>query len=145
DTVITFSYITEAGGRTQRKHRFEGIIPNLERRYRETESAAVREELAKYISERPCVDCGGARLNRAARHVFVAERPLHDVVLRPIGRALRALGGLRLQGGRGEIAAGAVKAVRERLSFLVDGGLDYLTLGRKADSLCGGEAQRIRL
>ncbi|MCZ3114917.1 hypothetical protein NYZ21_20990, partial [Acinetobacter baumannii] len=78
DEVIAFTYLSESGSRHQRKHRFEGIVPNLERRYRETESAAVREELAKYISERPCPDCGGARLNRAARSVFVAERPLPD-------------------------------------------------------------------
>lgn len=145
NTTITFSYITEAGGRTQRKHRFEGIVPNLERRYRETESAAVREELAKYISERPCVDCGGARLNRSARNVFVAERPLSDLVVLPIDDALRFFGELHLPGWRGEIATKIVKEIRERLSFLVDVGLDYLTLERKADTLSGGEAQRIRL
>ncbi|MDH5832444.1 excinuclease ABC subunit UvrA [Luteimonas sp. M1R5S59] len=145
NTTITFSYITDAGGRTQRKHRFEGIVPNLERRYRETESAAVREELAKYISERPCVDCGGARLNRSARNVFVAERPLSDLVVLPIDDALRFFGELRLPGWRGEIATKIVKEIRERLSFLVDVGLDYLTLERKADTLSGGEAQRIRL
>ncbi|MBO7942243.1 hypothetical protein JTP77_041050, partial [Streptomyces sp. S9] len=81
DELISFNYITESGGRSQRKHRFEGIVPNLERRYRETESAAVREELAKFISQRPCPDCGGARLNRAARNVFVAERPLPELVV----------------------------------------------------------------
>jgi len=145
DTTITFSYITDAGGRTQRKHRFEGIVPNLERRYRETESAAVREELAKYISERACTDCGGARLNAAARNVFVAERPLPDIVVLPIDEALRFFGELHLPGWRGEIATKIVKEIRERLSFLVDVGLDYLTLERKADTLSGGEAQRIRL
>jgi len=145
DTTIAFSYITDAGGRTQRKHRFEGIVPNLERRYRETESAAVREELAKYISERPCQDCGGARLNRSARNVFVAERPLSDLVVLPIDEALRFFGELHLPGWRGEIADKIVKEIRERLSFLVDVGLDYLTLERKADTLSGGEAQRIRL
>ena len=145
DTLITFSYITDAGGRTQRKHRFEGIVPNLERRYRETESAAVREELAKYISERPCQECGGARLNRAARNVFVADRPLSDLVVLPIDDALRFFGELHLAGWRGEIAVKIVKEIRERLSFLVDVGLDYLTLERKADTLSGGEAQRIRL
>jgi len=144
-TAISFTYITDAGGRTQRKHRFEGIVPNLERRYRETESAAVREELAKYISERPCVDCGGARLNRAARNVFVADRPLQDIVVLPIDQALEFFGAMQLPGWRGEIAARIVKEIRERLSFLVDVGLDYLTLERKADSLSGGEAQRIRL
>ena len=144
-TTISFTYITDAGGRTQRKHRFEGIVPNLERRYRETESAAVREELAKYISERPCVECGGARLNRSARNVFVAERPLQDLVVLPIDQALEFFGAMQLPGWRGEIATRIVKEIRERLSFLVDVGLDYLTLERKADSLSGGEAQRIRL
>ena len=145
DTTITFSYITDAGGRTQRRHRFEGIVPNLERRYRETESAAVREELAKYISERACQDCGGARLNRAARNVFVAERPLSDLVVMPIDEARGFFTSLQLAGWRGEIAAKIVKEINERLGFLVDVGLDYLTLERKADTLSGGEAQRIRL
>jgi len=144
-TTITFSYITDAGGRTQRKHRFEGIVPNLERRYRETESAAVREELAKYISERACQDCGGARLNRAARNVFVSDRPLSDLVVLPIDEARAFFTNLQLAGWRGEIAAKIVKEINERLGFLVDVGLDYLTLERKADTLSGGEAQRIRL
>ena len=145
DTTITFSYITDAGGRTQRKHRFEGIVPNLERRYRETESAAVREELAKYISERACTECGGARLNRAARNVFVDDRPLSDLVVLPIDEARAFFAGLHLAGWRGEIATKIVKEINERLGFLVDVGLDYLTLERKADTLSGGEAQRIRL
>jgi len=143
--VIAFTYLTDTGGRSQRKHKFEGIIPNLERRYRETESAAVREELAKYISERPCPDCGGARLNRAARNVFVADRALPSIVVLPIDEALEFFGNLALSGWRGEIAAKIVKEIRERLNFLVDVGLDYLTLERKADTLSGGEAQRIRL
>jgi len=143
--TILFTYLTDAGGRTQRRHRFEGIIPNLERRYRETESAAVREELAKYISERPCTDCGGARLNRSARNVFVADKPMQDIVVQPVDGALAFFGQLELPGWRGEIAAKIVKEIRERLRFLVDVGLDYLTLERKADTLSGGEAQRIRL
>ncbi len=142
---ITFTYFTEAGGRSQRKHRFEGIIPNLERRYRETESPAVREELAKYISERPCPECKGARLNKAARNVFVADRPLPDIAVLPIDEAKRFFGELSLPGWRGEIATKIVKEISERLGFLVDVGLDYLTLERKADTLSGGEAQRIRL
>ena len=145
EEVITFTYLTESGGRTQRKHRFEGIVNNLERRYRETESPAVREELAKYISERPCPDCGGARLNRAARNVFVADRPLPSLVVLPVDEALAFFRGLELPGWRGEIAAKIVKEINERLGFLVDVGLDYLTLERKADTLSGGEAQRIRL
>ena len=145
EDVITFTYLTESGGRTQRKHRFEGIVPNLERRYRETESPAVREELAKYISDRPCPDCGGARLNKSARNVFVADRPLPSLVVLPVDEALAFFRGLDLPGWRGEIAAKIVKEIAERLGFLVDVGLDYLTLERKADTLSGGEAQRIRL
>ena len=145
EDVITFTYLTESGGRTQRKHRFEGIINNLERRYRETESPAVREELAKYISQRPCPDCGGARLNRSARNVFVADKPLPSLVVLPVDEALAFFQGLKLAGWRGEIATKIVKEINERLGFLVDVGLDYLTLERKADTLSGGEAQRIRL
>jgi excinuclease ABC subunit A len=143
--VITFTYLTESGGRTQRKHKFEGIVPNLERRYRETESSAVREEFAKYISDRPCPDCAGARLNKAARNVFVADRPLPELVVLPVDEALKFFRNLTLPGWRGEIATKIVKEIGERLGFLVDVGLDYLTLERKADTLSGGEAQRIRL
>ena len=145
DEVINLVYIGENGNKYQRKHTFEGILPNLERRYRETESAAVREELAKYISERPCPECGGARLNRAARNVFVADRPLPEIAMLPIDASLAFFDKLSLPGWRGEIAIKIVKEIRERLGFLVDVGLDYLTLERKADSLSGGEAQRIRL
>jgi excinuclease ABC subunit A len=143
--VIAFNYLTDGGGRTQRKHKFEGILPNLERRYRETESPAVREELAKYVSERACPDCGGARLNRSARNVFVADRALPSLVVLPIDEALQFFSTLTLSGWRGEIATKIVKEIHERLNFLVDVGLDYLTLERKADTLSGGEAQRIRL
>jgi len=143
--AINLVYVGENGNKYQRKHAFEGILPNLERRYRETESAAVREELSKYISERPCPECGGARLNRSARNVFVADRPLHEIAVMPIDNCLAFFHGLKLPGWRGEIAAKIVKEIGERLSFLVDVGLDYLTLERKADSLSGGEAQRIRL
>ncbi|MFY2764262.1 excinuclease ABC subunit UvrA [Arenimonas sp. MALMAid1274] len=143
--VISFTYLTESGGRTVRKHKFEGIVPNLERRYRETESQAVKEELAKYISDRACPDCGGARLNRSARNVFVAERNLPQITQLPVDESLAFFSGLKLSGWRGEIATKIVKEIRDRLRFLVDVGLDYLTLERKADSLSGGEAQRIRL
>ncbi|WP_386338430.1 excinuclease ABC subunit UvrA [Xanthomonas citri pv. citri] len=145
DEVISFTYFTDAGGRTTRKHRFEGILPNLERRYRETESPAVREELTKYVSQQPCPACNGTRLNRAARNVFVADRPLPELVVLPVNEALSFFRGLSLPGWRGEIAAKIVKEIGERLGFLVDVGLDYLTLERKADTLSGGEAQRIRL
>ena len=105
----------------------------------------MREELAKYISERSCTECSGARLNRAARNVFVAEKPLPQIVVLPIDEALAFFKGLNLPGWRGEIAIKIVKEITDRLRFLVDVGLDYLTLERKADSLSGGEAQRIRL
>ncbi len=143
--VISFTYVSDSGSRHQRKHKFEGILPNLERRYRETESSAVREELSKYVSERPCTECGGARLNVAARHVFVGDHPIADVVLLPIDAALSLFEKLSLPGWRGEIASKIVKEIGDRLRFLVDVGLDYLTLERKAGSLSGGEAQRIRL
>jgi excinuclease ABC subunit A len=145
EEIITFTYLTESGGRTQRKHKFEGIVPNLERRYRETESQVVKEELAKFISNRACPDCGGARLNRQARNVFVAERNLSQITMLPVDESLAFFSSLTLPGWRGEIAAKIVKEIRDRLRFLVDVGLDYLTLERKADSLSGGEAQRIRL
>ena len=145
DEVITFTYLTESGGRTQRKHKFEGIVPNLERRYRETESQAVKEELSKFISNRACPECGGARLNRAARNVFVADRPLPQITELPVDESLAFFAQLTLPGWRGEVAVKIVKEIRERLRFLVDVGLDYLTLERKADTLSGGEAQRIRL
>jgi excinuclease ABC subunit A len=142
---VSFKYLTESGGNVTRKHRFEGIIPNLERRYKETESPVVREELAKFISVRPCPTCAGQRLNRAARHVFVAGANVHAITSLPVDRALAFFSELALPGWRGEIAAKIVKEIRERLKFLVDVGLDYLTLERQADSLSGGEAQRIRL
>jgi excinuclease ABC subunit A len=142
---ITFRYLTETGGSVARKHKFEGIVPNLERRYKETESPAVREELAKFISQRPCPDCHGQRLNRSARNVFVDDRNLPTLTALPIDQSLAFFSKLTLAGWRGEIAAKIVKEIRERLHFLVDVGLDYLTLDRQADSLSGGEAQRIRL
>src|SRR5689334_2453130 len=145
DEQISFRYITGASGAVTRRHRFEGIVPNLERRYKETESPAVREELAKFISERPCPDCNGQRLNRSARNVFVGDRNLPVLTALPIDQSLDFFKTLKLSGWRGEIAAKIVKEIRERLHFLVDVGLDYLTLDRQADSLSGGEAQRIRL
>jgi excinuclease ABC subunit A len=145
DSEIEFHYLTDSGGRSQRRHRFEGIVPNLERRYRETESPAVREELSKFIAKRPCPDCGGARLNRAARNVHVADRTLPQIARLPVDEAATFFAGLTLAGWRGEIAARIVKEIGERLRFLVDVGLDYLALDRQADTLSGGEAQRIRL
>jgi excinuclease ABC subunit A len=150
DELIEFRYteapIAKDKRRTSRKkHKFEGIVPNLERRYRETESMTVREELSKYLGMQPCPDCKGARLNRAARFVFVADGSLPEVAHLTVGRALEFFRGLNLVGWRGEVAAKIVKDVAERLRFLVDVGLDYLTLDRSAESLSGGEAQRIRL
>jgi len=145
DEQISFRYVTGASGAVTRKHKFEGIVPNLERRYKETESPAVREELSKFISERACPDCQGQRLNRSARNVFVGDSNLPSLTALPIEQSLAFFKVLTLAGWRGEIAAKIVKEIRERLHFLVDVGLDYLTLDRQADSLSGGEAQRIRL
>src|SRR5574343_509219 len=142
---IAFTYLTEAGGRTVRKHAFEGIIPNLERRYKETESQAVREELGKFVSMRECPECQGARLNRSARHVLVGGKNLTEISRLPIDACARFFAELSIAGWRGEIAAKIVKEIQERLRFLMAVGLDYLSLERKADTLSGGEAQRIRL
>ncbi|WP_199100687.1 excinuclease ABC subunit UvrA [Dyella sp. ASV21] len=142
---IAFRYLTERGGRVTREHAFEGILPNMERRYKETESPAVREELAKYISDQPCPECHGQRLNRSARNVFVADHALPSLTSRSIDDALAFFEALKLTGWRGEIAVKIVKEIRERLTFLNDVGLNYLTLDRQADTLSGGEAQRIRL
>ncbi len=141
---IKFKYLSDRGSQT-RTHPFVGIIPNLERRYRETDSRIVREELSRYISSQPCPDCGGQRLNEASRNVFIADHSLPLITAWSVERALEFLDGLELTGWRGEIAAKILKEVRERLTFLVNVGLDYLTLDRKADTLSGGEAQRIRL
>ena len=124
---------------------FEGIVRNMERRYRETESSTVREELARYLSHQPCPACQGSRLNEAARHVFVGEHNLPAVSGMPVGESLRYFETLELPGKRGEIGAKIIKEIATRLRFLVDVGLDYLTLERSAETLSGGEAQRIRL
>ncbi len=142
---IVFRDLGQGGRSVARKRRFEGIVPNLERRYRETDSIAVREELRKYISVRACPDCDGARLNRSARSVSVGERTLPEISALSVRAALEFADTLSLPGWRGEIAARIIKEIRERLRFLVDVGLDYLTLERTADTLSGGEAQRIRL
>ncbi|MGN6480738.1 excinuclease ABC subunit UvrA, partial [Luteibacter sp.] len=143
--LIPFRYITDRGGKVTREHKFEGIINNLERRYRETESTAVREELARYIADHPCPDCGGQRLNPSARNVFVADKAIPEITGLAIDTALKFFATLKLTGWRGEIAVKIIKEIRERLTFLNDVGLNYLTLDRQADSLSGGEAQRIRL
>ncbi|OBS10006.1 excinuclease ABC subunit UvrA [Acidihalobacter prosperus] len=142
---ITITERDARGKAVTRSHPFEGILPNMARRYRETESSAVREELGRYLSARQCADCGGSRLNRAARHVFVGERTLPELTQVPIEQALAFFSQLDLPGRRGQIAGKIVKEIVARLSFLVNVGLDYLTLERSADTLSGGEAQRIRL
>jgi excinuclease ABC subunit A len=142
---IDFKYVDGKGNTSKRSHKWEGVIPNLERRYRESESLAVREELAKYLSNQHCPECSGTRLNRAARHVFVAERTLPDISRMSVADALRFATTLALAGWRGEIAGKIVKEVGDRLRFLCDVGLEYLTLDRSAETLSGGEAQRIRL
>ena len=142
---IEFNYLNDRGDIVKRKHPFEGIIPNLERRYRETESNSVREELAKYLSTQACPDCDGSRLCSSARHVWVADKTLPEVVRLPVGDAHQYFSQLTLPGRRGEIADKILKEIGERLQFLVNVGLDYLTLERSADTLSGGEAQRIRL
>lgn len=124
---------------------YEGVIPAMERRYRETDSDAVREELARYLASKPCPECGGARLNQAARHVKLSGLALPELVGRPVRRSLEFCQTLQLDGAKGEIAAKIIKEITARLEFLVNVGLDYLSLDRSADTLSGGEAQRIRL
>jgi len=144
-TEIDFSYISDRGKRVSRKHAFEGIIPNLQRRYHETESGSVRDELAKFHSIRACPDCHGTRLREASRNVFINETNLPEITAMPIGEATEFFQQLELPGKRGEIASKIVSEISARLSFLVNVGLDYLSLARSADTLSGGEAQRIRL
>ncbi len=142
---IAFHYENSRGMQIKKLHRFEGVIPNLERRYRETESGAVREELAKFLNSQACPDCTGTRLNRSARHVFITDRSLPEISSLSVGHAVEFFKQLRLDGWRATIAEKIVKEISERLGFLSDVGLDYLSLDRSADTLSGGEAQRIRL
>ncbi|MCP4488342.1 MAG: excinuclease ABC subunit UvrA [Gammaproteobacteria bacterium] len=142
---VRFSYHNERGDKRVQKHPFEGILPNLKRRYRDTESNVVREELAKFLSDQACQSCRGERLNEAARHVFVAHHTLAEIARLPIDEALKFFQSLTLPGKKGEIAEKINKEIRERLSFLVNVGLEYLSLSRSAETLSGGEAQRIRL
>lgn len=144
-TAIEFTYITEPGTLYRKKRPFEGVIPHLERRYRETESQAVREELANYLAMRPCPSCQGARLRREARHVYIKETSLPEITQWSIVEVQRFFQELELPGQRGQIAAKINKEILARLGFLVDVGLEYLTLARSAETLSGGEAQRIRL
>jgi excinuclease ABC subunit A len=142
---IMFSYINDRGDKYQRTHSFEGIIPNMERRFRETESQSVREELSRYLSTQSCPECHGSRLNRDALHVFVDQHTIADITSMSVGEAQRYFSRLEFSARKAKIAEKILKELRERLRFLVDVGLNYLTLNRSAESLSGGEAQRIRL
>lgn len=143
--AIKFKYKNDRGDVMERKHPFEGIIPNMERRYRETESNSVRDELTKYLNHQPCTSCNGTRLRLEARNVFVAETTLPSVSEFSIAEALDFFSGLSLVGKRAQIAEKILKEINDRLKFLVNVGLNYLSLSRSADTLSGGEAQRIRL
>ena len=146
---INFRYENDKGTRFDRSHTFEGIIPNLERRYRGSDSQAVREELSKYISNSTCPTCSGSRLRTEARHVRVGTGPgaltLHEINRLPLGEARNYFNSLQLTGHKAQVAEKILKEITARLSFLINVGLDYLCLERSAETLSGGEAQRIRL
>lgn len=142
---VPFNYLSERGDIITKEHTFEGVIPNMNRRYHATESQMVRDELSKYLTEAPCPSCDGSRLRIEARNVFIEENNLPTLSRLPVGEAKRYFEQLTLPGRRGEVAEKILKEIRLRLSFLVNVGLDYLTLDRSADTLSGGEAQRIRL
>ena len=142
---IAFQYLSERGRSSVKEHAFEGVVPNLERRYRETDSPVVREELAKFVNERTCPECAGARLRREARHVKIAGRTIYEISALPLRLSREFFSSLRLEGAKQQIAERIVREIANRLEFLVDVGLDYLALERSASTLSGGEAQRIRL
>ena len=143
--VIDFHYVNYRGDTITRSYPFEGILPNMERRFRETESSHVREDLSKYLSTQPCPDCGGARLRRDARHVLIKGLNLPSITAMTVAESANYFGKLKLSGKRAKIAEKILKELQSRLNFLVKVGLNYLTLNRSADTLSGGEAQRIRL
>ena len=145
DEAIDFSYVSDRGRQVNKRHTFEGVIRNLERRYRETDSQTQRDELGKMMTHAPCPECQGSRLNQAARHVFIGETRLPELVKLPIGDCHAFFDDLNLPGRRQEIADKILKEIQARLGFLVNVGLDYLSLDRSAETLSGGEAQRIRL
>lgn len=145
DEEIEFEYLREREKTVIRVHSFEGVIPNLQRRYLETDSVMVREELAKYQTHKPCTECKGTRLNKSARNVLIDNIALSDITAMTVINAQSFFQKMKLKGARGKIAVKIVKEVNDRLNFLVNVGLDYLTLERSADTLSGGEAQRIRL
>jgi excinuclease ABC subunit A len=143
--VIDFNYINDRGDVYKRSHSFEGVLPNMERRYRDTESNSVREDLIKFLSTQPCPECDGTRLRVEARHVFIDERPLPSITEMPVADAYNYYMKLSFSGRKAGIADKILKELRDRFRFLVDVGLNYLTLNRSAETLSGGEAQRIRL
>ncbi|MFT7405057.1 excinuclease ABC subunit UvrA [Zhongshania sp.] len=142
---ISFTYINDRGDNFQRKHPFEGVIPNMDRRYKDTESQTVREELSKFLNTQSCPDCSGTRLRKEARNVFILNNTLPEIAAMPVGAAREYFTTLTLEGRQAQIAEKILKEINDRLRFLVDVGLNYLTLDRSADTLSGGEAQRIRL
>ncbi|MFK8043333.1 excinuclease ABC subunit UvrA [Congregibacter sp.] len=142
---VSFSYVNDRGDVFKRSHAFEGIIPNMERRYRDTESQSVREDLSKFLTTAPCAECGGSRLCEDARHVLVDGKNLPAITALPVGQAEDYFAALDLAGRDAEIAEKILKEIRARYRFLVDVGLNYLSLDRSAETLSGGEAQRIRL
>ncbi len=142
---IPFRYLSEAGRSAIREHPFEGIIPSLERRYKETDSLMVRDELSKYLNQKPCPDCEGTRLRREARNVLVGGQPLPQLSAMALGECRRFFNDLSLSGQKAQVGEKIIKEVINRLSFLINVGLDYLSLDRSAESLSGGESQRIRL
>ena len=143
--AIEFSYLGENGKSFKRSHAFEGIIPNWERRYRETDSVAVKEELAMALAHRSCPECHGARLRKEARFVQVGGAFLHEINAMPLSKTLDFFNKIQLDGNKAKIAEKVLKEIRDRLKFLIDVGLNYLTLSRSAETLSGGESQRIRL
>src|SRR5690606_15401889 len=143
--TIAFTFVNERGDNMKRKTPFEGILPNMERRYRETDSQMVREDLAKYLSSHNCPACEGTRLRRDARHVFIDGKNLPNITNMTIGGAAEYFSKLAFVGKKANIAEKILKEIQDRLRFLVDVGLNYLTLSRSAETLSGGEAQRIRL
>lgn len=145
EETIAFNYINDRGDVYKRSHTFEGVLPNMERRYRDTESTSVREELVKYLSSQHCPECAGTRLRKEARHVFVDERTLSQITELPVADAYQYYSQLTFSGRKAGIADKILKELRDRFRFLVDVGLNYLTLSRSAETLSGGEAQRIRL
>jgi len=145
DEEIAFFYVSDRGTRFRRKHNFEGVIPNMERRFRETESQSVRDDLAKYMTSTSCPTCDGTRLRKSARNVFIKDKRIEDIVCLPVSETATYFKSLELIGRQGEIGEKIIKEISERLNFLVDVGLNYLSLDRSAETLSGGEAQRIRL